>query len=134
MGLGPQRRDQAYRGRAAEAIEEFQIARSLAPADPLNFLWSIGIASAAFQTARYSDSIRWFSRALAENPACTWSKRFLTPAYVFAGRTDEGRRTLAEFTTAYPGLTITDVRSGLPWNALYLDRVSEGLEHVGMRP
>jgi adenylate cyclase len=124
----------AYAGHAEEAIEEFQIARSLAPADPLHFLWSIGIACAAFQTARYADSIRWFRRALAENPACTWNKRFLTPAYVFAGRTDEGQRTLAELTTAYPGLTITDVRSALPWNAQYLERVSEGLEHVGMRP
>ena len=45
----------AYAGRAQRAIEEFQIARSLAPADPLNFLWSVGIASAEFQTARYSE-------------------------------------------------------------------------------
>jgi len=124
----------AYAGRANEAIEEFQIARSLAPTDPLNFLWSIGIASAAFQTARYSDSISWFRRALAENPLSIWNKRFLTPAYVFAGRTDEGRRTLAELAAAYPDLTIDDIRSALPWNTLYLDRVSEGLEHVGMRP
>jgi hypothetical protein len=31
-------------------------------------------------------------------------------------------------------VTIADVRSGLPWNALYLDRVSEGLERAGMQP
>lgn len=28
---------------------------------------------------------------------------------------------------AFPGLTIADVRAGLPWNAPFLDRVSEGL-------
>jgi AraC-like DNA-binding protein len=124
----------AYSGRAAEAIEEFEIARSLAPADQLNFLWSIGIASAAFQIGRYEQSISWFRRALVENPKAIWCDRFLAPAYVLAGRMDEGHRTLARFATAFPGLTIADVRSALPWNAEYLDGVSEGLESAGMHP
>jgi tetratricopeptide (TPR) repeat protein len=124
----------AYRGQATEAIEEFKIARSLAPVDPLNFLWSVGIASAEFQTARYEESIRWYSRAVTENPASTWTSRFLAPAYVLAGRMDDGRRTIASFTTSFPDVTISAVRSCLPWNALYLDRVSEGLERLGMRP
>jgi tetratricopeptide (TPR) repeat protein len=124
----------AYRGRTAEATEEFKIARSLAPSDPLSFLWSIGIASGKFQTGKYEQSITWYRRAQAENPKATWSDRFLAPAYVLAGRTDEGRRTLAKFMAAFPGLTIADVRSGLPWNAAYLDRTSEGLESAGMRP
>jgi len=46
---------------------------------------------------------------------------------------DEARHTFAEYAAAFPDLTITAVRSGLPWNASYLDRVSEGLESVGMR-
>jgi AraC-like DNA-binding protein/tetratricopeptide (TPR) repeat protein len=124
----------AYRGRVAEAMEEFEIARSLAPADPLSFLWSIGIASGKFQTGQYEQSISWHRRARAENPKATWSDRFLAPSYILAGRMDEGRRTLAKFTAAFPGLTIGDVRSGLPWNAAYLDRTSEGLESAGMRP
>jgi adenylate cyclase len=123
----------AYRGHAAEATEEFEIARSLAPADPLNFLWSIGIASGKFQTGHYDQSIGWFRRALAENPKAIWAHRFLAPAYVLAGRMDEGRQTLAKFTAAFPGLTIGDVRKGLPWNQAYLDLTSEGLEGAGMR-
>jgi AraC-like DNA-binding protein len=123
----------AYRGQAREAIEEFQIARSLAPVDPLSFLWSVGIASGEFQMARYDDSIRWYNRAMAENPASTWTSRFLAPAYVLAGRMDDGRRTMASFTSSFPDVTISAVRAGLPWNGLYLDRVSEGLERLGMR-
>ena len=99
----------------------------------MSFLWSVGIASAEFQMARYDESIAWYHRALAENPASIWIKRFLAPAYVLADRTDEARHTFAEFTAAYPDLTISAVRASLPWNALYLDRVSEGLEIVGMR-
>jgi AraC-like DNA-binding protein/tetratricopeptide (TPR) repeat protein len=124
----------AYHGRASEAHEEFQIARSLAPADPLNFLWSVGIAATKFQNGSYDESIRWYQRAQAENPASTWTNRFLAATYVLAGRADDGRRTLATFTRHYPGLTITEVRASLPWNASYLDRTSEGLEQAGMRP
>ena len=124
----------AYRGEAAEAIEEFQMARTLAPADLLNFLCSVGIASAKFQTAQYEDFIRWYKRAIAENPAVTWTNRFLAPAYMLAGRTEEARRSFAAFTAEFPDLTIVDVRSGLPWNSIYLDGVAEGLESLGMRP
>jgi AraC-like DNA-binding protein/tetratricopeptide (TPR) repeat protein len=124
----------AYAGRSQEAIEEFQIARSLAPTDPQNFLWAVGIASAEFQAAHYGESICWYKRAFAENPASIWTKRFLAPAYVLAGCNGEARRTFSEFGNAFRGLTISDIRSGLPWNASYMDRVSEGLEHLGMRP
>jgi adenylate cyclase len=124
----------AYHGQASEALEEFQIARSLAPADRLNFLWSVGIASTNFQNGRYDEAIRWYKRAQAENPASTWTNRFLAATFILAGRADEGRRALDTFMRHYPGLTISTVRSSLPWNASYLDRTCEGLEQAGMRP
>jgi hypothetical protein len=114
-------------------MEEFEIARSLAPADPLNFLLSIGSAANHFQSGRYKQSISRYRRARAENPRATWADRFLAPADVLAGRMDEGRQTLSQFMAAFPGLTIADVRSGLPWNEAYLDRTCEGLESAGMR-
>jgi AraC-like DNA-binding protein/TolB-like protein len=125
---------QAYRGEAAEAIECFQIARALAPVDRLHFLCCHGIASAEFDAGRCAASIGWFKRALAENPAAVWINRFLAPAYVIVGRMEEAKHSIAEFLKASPGVTITDVRLGLPWHAGYLDRVAEGLEHAGMRP
>jgi AraC-like DNA-binding protein/tetratricopeptide (TPR) repeat protein len=124
----------AYRGETAAAREEFRLARSLAPADSLNFLWAVGLASTAFQNGRYDESIRWYRRALAENPASLWTHRFLAPALMLAGRSEEGCRMLTAYKARNPDLTIADVRAGLPWNARYLDRVSEGLESAGMRP
>jgi adenylate cyclase len=124
----------AYRGEAMEAIEQFQIARALAPADSLSFLCSVGIAAAQFQIARYEESVRWYKRALAENPAATWTNRFLAPTYILAGRVDEARQSFAMFTAEFPDLTIADVRSGLPWNTHYIDRTADGLETLGMRP
>src|SRR5215813_9757883 len=105
----------AYRGESAEAIECFQIARALAPVDRLHFLCCHGIASAQFDAGEYERSIGWFRRGIAENPAALWMNRWMAPAYVLAGRAEEGQRTLAEFMKTNPELTITEVRSGLPW-------------------
>jgi AraC-like DNA-binding protein/tetratricopeptide (TPR) repeat protein len=124
----------AYEGEPADAIERFQIARALAPSDPLNFLCSVGLAAGHFWAARYDESIRWFERALVENPAAVWINHHLAPAYALAGRKENARRSLAELASAFPGLTIAQVRSGLPFRPGFLDRVAEGLESVGMRP
>ena len=123
----------AYAGEAAEAIEHFQIARALAPADPLNFLCSVGVAAGHFWEARYDEAARWFERALAENPAAVWINHTLTPAYAFGGRKEQARQSLAELTRAFPGLTIAQVRFGLPYRSGFLDRIANGLESVGMR-
>ena len=123
----------AYVGEAAEAIERFQIARALAPSDPLNFLCSVGIAVGHFWAARYDESARWFERALAENPAAVWINHNLAPAYALAGRREHARLCLTKLTRAFPGLTIVQVRSGLPFRRSYLDRVAGGLESLGMR-
>jgi len=124
----------AYRGEAADAIECFQIARALAPVDRLHFLCCHGIASATFDAGRYVESIGWFNRAMTENPGAVFINHFLAPAYVIAGRPEEARGCVSEFLKASPGVTIADVRSGLPWHSGYLDRVAEGLESAGMRP
>ena len=124
----------AYSAEAAEAIECFQMARALAPVDPLNFLCSVGIAAGHFWAARYTESVRWFERALAENPAAVWINHQLTPAYALAGRKEHAQRSLIEVTRTFPDLTIAQVRLGLPFRAGFLDRVAEGLETAGMRP
>ncbi len=123
---------EAYSGQSANAIERFQIARTLAPHDSLSFLWSIGIGAAHFEAARYQHAVRWFERGLAERPTAVWNHRFLVPAYIMADGKDEARLRFGEFARAFPDLTITQVRAGLPYTAGFLDRVAEGLESVGM--
>jgi AraC-like DNA-binding protein/tetratricopeptide (TPR) repeat protein len=123
-----------YHGNSAEAIERFQIARSIAPDDPLNFFCTIGIAAAHFEAARYDEAARWFTRGLAEHPSAVWINRFRTPAYALAGRKDEARQSLAELACLHPDLTIAEVRSALPNTPSFLDRQAEGLEAAGMRP
>jgi AraC-like DNA-binding protein len=122
-----------YAGDAAEAIERFQIARRLDPADPLGFLTAVGIAAANFERATYPEAIRWFRRGIAESPTAAWSNRFLAPACALAGRKDEAQASLAALTRVYPDWTITQVRSALPHTPGYVDRAADGLESLGMR-
>ena len=121
-----------YAGEAAEAIERFQIARHLDPADPLGFLTSVGIAAANFENGSYAESIRWFNRGIAQSATAAWSNRFLAPACALLGRTDEAQASLTALMRTYPDWTITQVRSALPHTVGYIDRAACGLESLGM--
>ena len=103
-----------------------------APADPLRFVWSIGIAAANVEAGRYHQGVQWYRRALTEQPKAVWINRFLAPVSVFAGDKDEGRARLRVLHKSFPGLTISEVRAGLPHTTKMLDSLSEGLESLGM--
>lgn len=124
----------AYAGDAAEAIERFQIARTLAPIDRMAFLCSVGIGVGYFSKAHYDESAPWLERALAENPAAVWINHTLAPAYALAGHKEDARRSFGNLIRIFPELTIAQVRSGLPHRAGFLDRIADGLESLGMRP
>jgi AraC-like DNA-binding protein/tetratricopeptide (TPR) repeat protein len=121
-----------YRGETAKAIESCRIARTLEPTDPLGFVWSIGIAAANFEAGRYDEAVRWYRRALVEQPRATWLNRFLAPASVLGGHRDAGRQSLHTLASSFPELTISQVMSGLPHTSRFLDRVAEGLTDLGM--
>jgi AraC-like DNA-binding protein/tetratricopeptide (TPR) repeat protein len=123
----------AYRGESTDAIEQFQIARQLAPSASLGFLTSIGIASAHFEDCHYEEAVHWYRRALSEQPKAIWINRFLSASFALAGRKDEAKQSLSALAKAFPALTIAQVRSGLPHSISLLDRVSDGLESTGMR-
>ena len=123
-----------YRGEVTEAIDRFQIARSIAPDDPLNFFCSIGIAAAHFEAGRYNEAAHWFTRGVTEHPSAIWVNRFRAPAYALAGRNEEARLSVVELLRHYPDLTITDVRSALPHTPGFLDRAAEELEAAGLHP
>jgi tetratricopeptide (TPR) repeat protein len=123
-----------YQGRSADAVECFQIARSLSPDDPLNFYSSIGMGCAYFEVGRYDEAARWWTRVLAEHPPAVWVNRFRAPAYALAGRKEEAHQSFGELTRAYPGLTIGQVRSALPHTQGYSDRACDALASLGMGP
>jgi tetratricopeptide (TPR) repeat protein len=121
-----------YRGETTNAMECCRIARAMGPADPLRFVWAIGLAAACCEEGRYGEAIRWYRRALTEQPKATWLHRFLAPALVLGGDRDAGQHSLHTLAGRFPGLTISQVMTGLPHTARLLDRVAEGLADLGM--
>ena len=121
-----------YQGETVKAIECCRIARTLEPTDPLGFVWAIGIAAANFEEGRYDGAVRWYRRAVAEQPKATWLNRFLAPASVLGGNRDAGRQSLHDLSCSFPGLTISQVMTGLPHTPGFLDGVAEGLAELGM--
>jgi AraC-like DNA-binding protein/tetratricopeptide (TPR) repeat protein len=122
----------AYRGESPEAIECCRIARALCPQDPLQYLWSIGIASANFEQRRYSEAVRWYLRALEEEPKAVWINRFLAPACELAGYRDAAHRAFGILQRHFPDLTIAQVKIGVPNTPQMMDRLADGLESLGM--
>jgi AraC-like DNA-binding protein len=121
-----------YRGETAKAVECCRIARTLGPADPLGFVWAIGVAAANFEEGRYHVAVQWYRRAIAEQPRATWLNRFLAPALVLGGDADGGRQSLRTLSRSFPGLTISQIMTGLPHTHGLLDRVAEGLTDLGL--
>jgi len=124
----------AYMGQSADAIECFQVARSLNPDDPLIFSCSIGMGVAYFEIEDYAGAIKWWRRLLVEHPSSHWAHRFLAPAFLMAGQKEEAAWSFSELSRYYRSLTTSDVRSALPHTKQYMDRACDGLEHLGMRP
>jgi AraC-like DNA-binding protein/tetratricopeptide (TPR) repeat protein len=123
----------AYRGDSDDAIERFQIARNLAPCDPFMFLAAVGIAAAHFEACRYQQAVHWYRRALGEQPKAVWINRFLTASFALAGRKEEAKRSFRSLISAFPFLTVAHMRAALPHTVSFLDRVSNGIESLGMR-
>ena len=121
-----------YQGNSMDAMERLRIGRALAPGDLMNSYFSAGIATANLHEGCYPDAIRWFTRALAENPKAVWMNHLLASAYALAGRKEDARRSLLKWMRVRPATTVADVRSGLPFPAALLDRIAEGLESAGM--
>jgi len=124
----------AFRGKTTEAIEHFQIARALAPTDPLSHVWATGIGTAQFESGRHAEAARWFRQGLAEQPKAITIHRLLAPVCVLTGAREEAKESLTRLLRAFPDLTITQATTGLPLTRDLLARWAEGLESVGMRP
>jgi AraC-like DNA-binding protein/tetratricopeptide (TPR) repeat protein len=121
-----------YRGNFVDATESFQIARSLDPLHPLNFMCSIGLGSAHFDAGRYEDSARWFDCAIAEHPFAIWVNRFRAPALLLAGKKDDAKSSFTVLNRRHPDLSIRSLRQAIPYTQEHWDRLAEGLVDLGM--
>ena len=121
-----------YEAEANEAIDRFQIARILAPADPLSWLLLTGIGIAHFQLGQYEEAAHWCQRGLAQQPRALWINRYLAPIYALAGNREAARVTFAEHRRTFRHLTIAEVKIAIPPKARLFEPLADGLASLGM--
>lgn len=121
-----------YQSEPREAIDRFQIARILAPADALSWLLLTGIGIAHFQLGQYEEAARWCRRGFAQQPRALWINRYLAPIHELAGQRDAARGAFAEHRRSFPDLTIAQVKVAIPPKAGLFVPLAEGLTSLGM--
>ena len=104
----------AWRGRGPEAIHCADRALSLSPLDPMVYYFSSFASQANLVGGCYERAIELATRSLRENRLHTPTLRTLAAAFVFSGRLEEARETMAALRQLEPGLTVGAFRARYP--------------------
>lgn len=95
-------------------VENVGRASRLSPYDIGRALWLAGSGIAAFINGRYEDVIAIATGVVREFPTYVSAYRQRAAAYAALGRLDEARAELQTVLRLVPGLTISQVRVGVP--------------------
>jgi adenylate cyclase len=121
----------AFAGRPETAIEHFDRANRL-DSRPPSANRMIGIGCAHFDAGRYEQSAFWKRKALQEQPGTAWINRTLSVSYARLGERMAALDSLDALHRYSPDLTIGRIVSAIPFTRDFLDRVSEGLDDLGL--
>jgi adenylate cyclase len=122
-----------YAGESGKALSDFNMAMTLSPRDPFAFHSFIGIGLAHFAAGNIDAAIHWVRRALDSRPGMTWPYRDLAVFLAHAGKPDEARRALADFTYLRPEMTLSSIADGLRFmSPPLLERYIAGLRLAGL--
>ncbi|MFN3144645.1 MAG: winged helix-turn-helix domain-containing protein [Paracoccaceae bacterium] len=96
----------AYVGRYAEAIADFEHAYRINPLDPNLGHCRSGHGFSLFGLGDYAGAVSLLEKALADDPGFGTTEQALGAAYELAGRPVEAQRVIARYARTYPSNTI----------------------------
>ena len=121
----------AFVGEPEAAIKHFDQATFL-DSRPPNANRLIGIGCAHFDAGRYEQAAFWKRKALHEQPGTAWINRTLSVSYARLGERLAALDSLDALHRYSPDLTIRKIVAAIPFTQDFLDRVSEGLNDLGL--
>jgi len=121
-----------YSGLPREAIVHFETALRLSPYDPMNFNCYVGIGTAYKISGDIDNSILYLERGLNENVEAIWIYRQLVPAYMEAGREQDGQNGVRLLRQASPDLTAEKVREAMVLPEAEMNWICENLVKAGL--
>jgi adenylate cyclase len=120
-----------FAGEPEAAIKHFEHAIRLDP-HTLNANRLMGIGCAHFDAGRYDQAALWKRKGLQEQPGMEWINRTLCVSYARLGDRKAALQSLGALHRYSPNLTISKIVNALPFPKDFLDRVSEGLNDLGL--
>lgn len=124
----------SYRGNSETALEQFNLALSLEQESVCRANNFAGLGSAHFNAERYEAAAFWLRRALLEQPGMWWANRSLSVSYARLGERPRALDSLDALRRSCSDLTVRQVVEAVPFTPEFLDRLGEGLSHLGLPP
>jgi len=123
-----------YVGQPDVAIEHFGRAMQFDPCSASNGNRFVGFGSAHFDAGRYDAGAFWMRKAVLEYPGTAWVNRTLAVSYARLGERLTALDSLTALRRFSPHVTIGQIVSAIPFRRDFLDRVSNGLDDLGLPP
>jgi len=123
----------AYSGNAEAAVRDFEQATRLDLRRP-NATRLTGLGCAYFDAGRYEEAARWKRMALRDDPSTAWINRSLSVSYARLGDRLAALDSIEALRRYSPDITIGKIVASLPFTPSFLDRVTEGLDDLGLSP
>jgi adenylate cyclase len=123
-----------YMGQPDVAIEHFGRAMQFDPCSASNGNRFVGFGSAHFDAGRYDAGAFWMRKAVLEYPGTAWVNRTLAVSYARLGDRLTALDSLTALRRFSPHVTIGQIVSAIPFRRDFLDRVSNGLDDLGLPP
>jgi TolB-like protein/cytochrome c-type biogenesis protein CcmH/NrfG len=129
-----------YLGRSADALDWFEKAERFGPRDPGRWTWLAGKGQVLILLARDEQAIASLRAAIDSNPAAVGEYAVLAAAYALAGRDEEARNALMQYTNIHPATTVSTFRNMSPVPLQLTDpsyrrqreRLKDGLRRAGL--
>lgn len=123
----------ATAGEFAKALALFERAERLSPRDPRGWVIAIGFATVHMAEGRFDKALSFTEKALVQNPRSAVALRMLAASSAQLGKMDQATAALQEALKFDPQLTVSRMRSRLPFMAEKLwSGYSSGLRLAGL--
>ena len=122
-----------YSGNAETSMRHFAQATRLDPGRP-NANRLTGLGCAYFDAGHYEEAVRWKRAALQDDPGTAWINRTLSVSYARLGDRLAALDSIEALRRYSPDITIGKIAASLPFTPSFLDRVTEGLDDLGLSP
>jgi len=120
-------------GQSDRAITYAEQAIRMSPQDPQNAIFNMSLATAHYLAGRYSDAAAYGRKAVQQRYGMTGGHRIYIASLAQAGRTEEARAALEQLKQIQPDISISWIRTYVPYTPGPMEHFLDGMRKAGLR-